>query len=60
MDDQIASKSQTWHATLTTLLSDEHTIMVLLGIIVGVAGGYGAVEFRYLINFIQSIASHGI
>ena len=56
MDDQIASKSQTWHATLTTLLSDEHTIMVLLGIIVGVAGGYGAVGFRYLINFIQSIA----
>jgi CIC family chloride channel protein len=30
--------------------------MVLLGIVVGVAGGYGAVGFRYLINFIQSIA----
>ncbi|RLE01746.1 MAG: chloride channel protein, partial [Bacteroidetes bacterium] len=30
--------------------------MVLLGIIVGVVGGYGAVGFRYLINFIQSIA----
>ncbi|MFC1856788.1 chloride channel protein [Thermodesulfobacteriota bacterium] len=30
--------------------------MVVLGIIVGIAGGYGAVGFRYLINFIQSIA----
>jgi CIC family chloride channel protein len=56
MDDQISAKSQGWHATLKTLLSDEHTTMVLLGIIVGVAGGYGAVGFRYLINFIQSIA----
>jgi CIC family chloride channel protein len=56
MDDQISSKSQGWHATLKTLLSDEHTTMVLLGIVVGVAGGYGAVGFRYLINFIQSIA----
>ncbi len=56
MDEQISSKRQTWHETLRTLLSDEHTIMVLLGIVVGVAGGYGAVGFRYLINFIQSIA----
>jgi len=56
MDDQISSKSQAWHSTLKALLSDEHTIMVLLGIIVGVAGGYGAVGFRHLINFIQSIA----
>ena len=56
MDDQISSKSQAWHSTLKSLLSDEHTILVLLGIIVGVAGGYGAVGFRYLINFIQSIA----
>ena len=56
MDAQISSKSQTWHTTLRTLLSDEHTIMVLLGIVVGVAGGYGAVGFRHLINFIQSIA----
>ncbi|MCP4682815.1 MAG: chloride channel protein [Desulfobacterales bacterium] len=30
--------------------------MVILGIIVGIAGGYGAVGFRYLINFIQSMA----
>ena len=56
MDDQNTIKSQVWHQTLRSLLSDEHTIMVLLGIFVGVAGGYGAVGFRYLINFIQSIA----
>jgi len=56
MDDQISSKSQSLHSTVRSLLSDEHTIMVVLGIMVGVAGGYGAVGFRYLINFIQSIA----
>jgi CIC family chloride channel protein len=56
MDDQIAAKSQAQQSTLRALLSDEHTIMVLLGIVVGVVGGYGAVGFRYLINFIQSIA----
>lgn len=38
------------------LFSDEHAIMVFLGIVVGVAGGYGAVGFRYLIEFIQSAA----
>ena len=56
MDDQSALKSQTPNSTLRSFLADEHTIMVLLGIIVGVVGGYGAVGFRYLINFIQSIA----
>ncbi|MCF8078697.1 MAG: chloride channel protein [Desulfobacterales bacterium] len=30
--------------------------MAVLGIAVGVAGGYGAVGFRYLIEFIQSLA----
>ena len=30
--------------------------MAMLGIIVGLAGGFGAVGFRYLINFVQSIA----
>ena len=49
----IKSPSQ---STFKSLLSDEHAIMAALGILVGVAGGYGAVGFRYLINFIQSIA----
>ena len=56
MNDQISSTRQSWRSTISILLSDEHTIMVLLGVIVGVAGGYGAVGFRHLINFIQSIA----
>ena len=56
MDDQVSLKRPGWQSTLKTLLSDEHTTMVLLGIVVGVVGGYGAVGFRYLINFIQSIA----
>jgi len=56
MDAQVASKRSTVHSTLKNLLSDEHTLMVVFGILVGVAGGYGAVGFRYLINFIQSIA----
>jgi CIC family chloride channel protein len=56
MEDQIAAKRQAQQSTLRALLSDEHTMMVLLGIVVGVVGGYGAVGFRYLINFIQSIA----
>ena len=56
MDDQFSSKSSALQSSFRSLLSDEHTIMVVLGILVGVAGGYGAVGFRYLINFIQSIA----
>ncbi len=35
---------------------NEHTTMTVLALIVGVAGGYGAVGFRYLIDFFQSIA----
>lgn len=54
--DQFSSKSSALQSSFRSLLSDEHTIMVGMGIMVGVAGGYGAVGFRYLINFIQSIA----
>jgi len=56
MDDQFSLKSSALRSSFRSLLSDEHTIMVAMGIMVGVAGGYGAVGFRYLINFIQSIA----
>ena len=56
MGSKIFSKSSALNSTLRGLFSDEYTIMVILGIIVGVAGGYGAVGFRYLINFVQSIA----
>ena len=56
MDEKATEKKQNLNSTFRSLLSDEHTVMVLLGIVVGVAGGYGAVGFRHLINFIQSIA----
>ena len=56
MDAKVSSKRSAVHSTFLRLISDEHTIMVGFGIFVGVAGGYGAVGFRHLINFIQSIA----
>ena len=34
---------------------NEHTILALLAVFVGFAGGFGAVGFRYLIVFIQTI-----
>ncbi len=38
------------------LKTNEHGIMAILAIFVGLAGGFGAVGFRYLINFFQSLA----
>ena len=56
MDTQATTKRSTLQSTLSMLLSDEHVIMVAMGLFVGVLGGYGAVGFRYLINFIQTVA----
>lgn len=44
------------HSIFKLLISYEHTIMAILGVLVGLAGGVGAVGFRYLINFFQSIS----
>lgn len=41
------------------LQTNEHTIMAVLGVIVGLAGGFGAVGFRYLIDFFQTLAYGG-
>lgn len=38
------------------LRTREHSIMAFLAIIVGLAGGFGAVGFRYLINFVQTLS----
>jgi len=38
------------------LKTNEHGIMAVLAVFVGLAGGFGAVGFRYLINFFQSLA----
>ncbi len=38
---------------LGRLRTNEHTTMTLLAILVGLLGGYGAVGFRYLIQYLQ-------
>ena len=43
------------HSTFKVLRTNEHGIMSVLGVFVGLAGGFGAVGFRYLINFFQSL-----
>lgn len=56
MKAQISAKANVLNTMFKRLFSDEHTIMVFLGIIVGVAGGYGAVGFRHLIDFLQTLS----
>ncbi len=41
---------------LGRLRTNEHTTMTLLAVLVGLLGGYGAVGFRYLIQFFQTIS----
>ncbi len=43
-------------ASFRKIGKNEHTIMTALAVAVGLAGGFGAVGFRYLIDFFQSIA----
>ena len=51
-DQEISGKTSIFKQIRT----NEHTIMAFLGVIVGLAGGFGAVGFRYLINFIQAVS----
>jgi CIC family chloride channel protein len=53
MNQPVASKKR---LTLSELRTNEHTIMAALAFAVGLAGGFGAVGFRYLINFFQTLA----
>jgi hypothetical protein len=53
MINQFLSK---YRSILGRLKTNEHTIMAVLAVMVGLAAGFGAVGFRYLINFFQSIA----
>ena len=43
-------------ASIQQLSANEHTIMAVLAVLVGTAGGFGAVGFRYLINFFQTLS----
>ena len=49
-------QSSRTYSIFSRLISDEMAIMAILGIIVGLAGGFGAIGFRYLIDFCQSIS----
>ncbi len=40
---------------LDRLRNAEHTFMIIVGIIIGVVGGYGAIIFRYLIGLFKRI-----
>ena len=55
MSTEIIKKITAWER----LQANEHTIMVALAIIVGLAAGFGAVGFRHLINFFQTLAYGG-
>jgi len=53
MNQPIAGGKRT---ALSGWRSNEHTIMAVLAVAVGLAGGFGAVGFRHLINFFQVLA----
>ena len=55
MKSQILKK----FSSLQGLRASEHTIMAVFAVIVGLAAGFGAVGFRYLINFFQTLAYGG-
>ncbi len=46
-------------SNLKQIRANEHTIMVILAVIVGAAGGFGAVGFRHLISIFQTLAYGG-
>ena len=51
-----ATQLSQWYSTLKSLKTNEHALMGVLAIMVGLAGGFGAVGFRLLINFFQKIS----
>jgi CIC family chloride channel protein len=53
MNQPVESKKR---LSLSEFKTNEHTIMAALAVAVGLAGGFGAVGFRYLINFFQTLA----
>ena len=50
------SQSSSKRFALSELRTNEHSIMAVLAMVVGLAGGFGAVGFRYLIDFFQTLA----
>ena len=56
MDQRTQPDTTAKFSILDLLRTSEHTTMALLAVMVGLAGGFGAVGFRHLINFIQLVA----
>ena len=56
MVDPSRSRRSRLLESIQRIRANEHTTMAVLAVLVGIAGGFGAVGFRYLINFIQSLA----
>ena len=46
-------------SNLKKIRANEHTIMAVLAVLVGLAGGLGAVAFRYLISIFQTLGYGG-
>jgi len=55
-------KSSYKHFVSSFSTTNEHALMAILAVIVGLGGGFGAIGFRYLIGIVQSIyyGSEGI
>ena len=44
------------YSIFNRLITNEHAIMAVLAAIVGLAGGFGAIGFRYLIRVFQTVS----
>lgn len=55
VDDSLLRLMERWHRITTILSRPENLFMIIMGGIVGVAGGYGAIVFRYLIAFFTNL-----
>ena len=53
---QVDQQSSERYSFFYLLVTNEHAIMAILAAIVGLAGGFGAIGFRYLIGFFQTVS----
>ena len=56
----MSPKSSEKFSISALLKASEHTTMTILAVVVGLAGGFGAIGFRYLIEFFQSISYRSV
>jgi CIC family chloride channel protein len=53
---QVDQQSSEKYSFFYLLVTNEHAIMAILAAIVGLTGGFGAIGFRYLIDFFQTVS----